>query len=259
MIRVPRERMIGSGIASSLVHEVGHQAAALLGLVDSLRTELRSRQRSDPARAKVWELWDRWISEIASDFWALGHLGIGATMGLISVVSLPRAFVFRINLDDPHPFPWIRARLSCAMGAELFPHPQWGRLAKLWHGFYPLDGLDAERKALVGQLEASLPDFARLLAEHRPKKLRGLSLGEALPVRQRQPAALAAHFRQWDSDPRALREVRPSLVFAVLGQARADGRLSPEAEARTIASVLDYWALRHAIGPWRDIALAKAA
>jgi hypothetical protein len=30
IIRVPRERMVGSGIASSLVHEVGHQAAALL-------------------------------------------------------------------------------------------------------------------------------------------------------------------------------------------------------------------------------------
>src|SRR5262249_58546694 len=26
IIRVPRERMIGSGIASSLIHEVGHQA-----------------------------------------------------------------------------------------------------------------------------------------------------------------------------------------------------------------------------------------
>src|SRR5205814_9186405 len=33
LIRVPRERMIGHGIASSLVHEVGHQGAALLSLV----------------------------------------------------------------------------------------------------------------------------------------------------------------------------------------------------------------------------------
>ena len=45
IIRVPRERMIGTGIASSLVHEVGHQAAALLDLVDSLRPALRRMQR----------------------------------------------------------------------------------------------------------------------------------------------------------------------------------------------------------------------
>src|SRR6202011_6236091 len=45
VIRVPRERMIGSGIASSLIHEVGHQAAALLGLVPSLEQVLRAKQQ----------------------------------------------------------------------------------------------------------------------------------------------------------------------------------------------------------------------
>ncbi|MCI5146271.1 MAG: hypothetical protein D3923_12255, partial [Candidatus Electrothrix sp. AR3] len=42
VVRIPRERMVGSGIASSLVHEVGHQATALLGLIDSLRPVLRN-------------------------------------------------------------------------------------------------------------------------------------------------------------------------------------------------------------------------
>ena len=35
IIRVPRERMVGTGIGSSLVHEVGHQGASLLDLVPS--------------------------------------------------------------------------------------------------------------------------------------------------------------------------------------------------------------------------------
>src|SRR5215470_12692252 len=45
-IRILRERMIGSGIASSLVHETGHQAAAILGLVPSLQEVLRAKQHS---------------------------------------------------------------------------------------------------------------------------------------------------------------------------------------------------------------------
>src|SRR5262245_33248868 len=45
IIRVPRERMIGSGIASSLVHEVGHQAAALLDLMNSIRPVLQGMRR----------------------------------------------------------------------------------------------------------------------------------------------------------------------------------------------------------------------
>ena len=38
IIKIPHERMIGSGISSSLVHETGHEAAHLLGLLQPLRS-----------------------------------------------------------------------------------------------------------------------------------------------------------------------------------------------------------------------------
>src|ERR1035438_8640925 len=100
IIKVPRERMVGSGIASSLVHEVGHQAAALLSLVESLRPVLRALAQQRPSEASAWTLWERWISEIVADLWAAGRVGIAATLGLMSVVSLPRVFVFRVNTND---------------------------------------------------------------------------------------------------------------------------------------------------------------
>jgi hypothetical protein len=36
----------------------------------------------------------------------------------------------------------------------------------------------------------------------------------------------------------------PSLVLAVLGQARAVGQLSPEDESALVAKLLTYWAMR---------------
>ncbi|HEY0130124.1 MAG TPA: hypothetical protein VGB57_01880, partial [Allosphingosinicella sp.] len=132
IIRVPRERMVGSGIASSLVHEVGHQAAALLDLVNSLRPVLQGLQRGASADRIAWSLWERWISEIVADLWSVARVGIGSTMGLVNVVSLPRAFVFRLNVDDPHPMPWLRVKLSASIGEALYPHPQWRRIAALW-------------------------------------------------------------------------------------------------------------------------------
>jgi len=36
----------------------------------------------------------------------------------------------------------------------------------------------------------------------------------------------------------------PSLVFAVLGQAKADGGLSPEDEGNLLAKLLTFWAMR---------------
>ena len=123
VIRVPRERLIGSGIASSVVHEVGHQGAALLDLVGPLRQELGARADRG-SQALAWRLWSRWISEIVADVWSVAHLGITSTRGLIGVVSLPRYFVYRISTDDPHPPPWFRVRLSTAIGDFLYPDLQ---------------------------------------------------------------------------------------------------------------------------------------
>src|SRR5581483_9018527 len=127
IIRVPRERMIGTGIASSLVHEVGHQGAALLDLVASLRDDLSHPPHpidggsvdaalgAPPVTAAwAWSVWRKWISEIVADFWSVARVGFTATSGLIGVVSLPAAFVFRIDPDDPHPSPYLRVKLSAA-------------------------------------------------------------------------------------------------------------------------------------------------
>lgn len=258
IVRIPRERMVGSGIASSLVHEVGHQAAALLDLVSSLRSTLRGLQRGG-ADADVWRLWDRWISEIVADFWSVARVGITSTLGLMGVVSLPPPFVFRVNLADPHPMPWIRVRLSCAMGAALYPHAQWARLAETWRSLYPLDGLDAGRRQLIARLEDNIPAFAEMLAGHRPPALRGASLREALEVDARQPARLAQLFRNTRGRAAALKRLPPSLAFAVVGQARADGELSPEGEADTVSKLLRQWALADTLRSAESCAAAHYA
>jgi hypothetical protein len=243
IIRVPRERMVGSGIASSLVHEVGHQGAALLELVASLRPVLRQMQRGT-AHDATWGLWERWISEILADFWAVARVGISSTLGLIAVVSLPRYFVFRVNLDDPHPIPWVRVRLSCAIGDALYPHPQWGRLARMWESFYPREGLDEERLTLLSSLEETMPEFLSLLADHRPASLGGASLKETLVDENRRPESLARYYPMWRASPGRMRRAPPSLVFAVMGQARMDGKITPEQESRTLAEMLTFWAMR---------------
>lgn len=244
IIRMPRERMIGSGIASSLVHEVGHQAAALLDLIKSIRPLLRRLQHQGGSESIAWTYWDRCISEILADFWSIAKVGITSTLGLMGVVTLPRYFVFRLNLDDPHPLPWIRVRLSCAMGRELFPHPQWDILENIWLSYYPPADLDGEKLSTITLLEKTMPDLAALIAHHRPKSLNGASLKEALQTDERQPARLSSFFQSWRASPARMYEAAPTLVFAVIGQARAAGSISPEAEGRIFSRMLNYWALR---------------
>jgi hypothetical protein len=224
-------------------YQVGHQGAQLLGLVNSLRPVLRAKQ-GRAGNPLVWQLWERWISEIVSDFWSVARIGVVSTLGLIGVVSLPRPFVFRINVDDPHPIPWIRVKLSCAIGDALNPHPQWARVAQMWESYYPLDTLDGPRRDLILHLERSLPAFVALLAEHRPPSLCGRSLGEALRAQDRSPPRLNALFQTWNEAPGDMYKAPPSLVLAVIGQAKADGRLGPEDESELLAKLLTHWAMR---------------
>jgi hypothetical protein len=246
IIRVPRERMVGHGIASSLIHEVGHQAAALIGLVDSLRPELlKATKAARPDERPAWRCWSRWVSEVVADLWSVGHLGIGSTLGLLGVVSLPRWAVFRPSGDDPHPIPWIRVLLSCAMGETLYPHPQWAALARVWQRLYPLESVTGEHRRTLERLVATVPAFARLLARHRPVSLGGRAVADVLPLRERRPDQLLARYRRWERTPIAsMSRVAPSLAFAVLGQARAAASLTPEAEARILSELLNVWALR---------------
>jgi hypothetical protein len=246
LIRIPRERMIGYGIASSLVHEVGHQAAALLGLVESLRAELhaiRLRSRFRPA----WDLWDRWVSEVIADYYSIGKIGIGSTLGLIGLVSLPRGFVFRPPDEDPHPMPWLRVLLSCAIGDRLYPDPQWSQLAATWRAMYPLTGIRPEISTDLADLQTTLPDLVTVLVEHRPTRLAGRSLGDVLHSPYLQREALLQRFSEWEADPSGMAIAPPTLAFAVLGQARASGRLSPERESRVLRRLITSWAVTSAL------------
>lgn len=238
VIRVPRERMIGCGIASSLVHEVGHQGAALLGLVESLRPALRNRQKGEGTFA--FRYFERTIAEILADFWAVAMLGITATKGLMAVLSLPRPFMFRINPDDPHPFPWIRVKISCSLGKKLYPHPQWARLEGIWESIYPLKGVPDDTRRVIDDLERHLPLLMQTIVEQRPAKLNGKRVGEVFPVQERTTARLAEKLNEWRLDPGRMKSARPCTVFATLGAGQAT---TPSAEGVILENLIKSWAV----------------
>lgn len=241
VIQIPRERMVGSGIASSLIHEVGHQAAALLDLVPTLQKSIveKGRHRKE---SQAWKYFERCIPEIIADVWATGHLGIAATLGLMGVVTLPRYFQFRLDLKDPHPAPYVRVLLSCAFGARLFPHAQWEKLAVLWKTFYPKQGLRKETIEILDEIEKEIPAFVELVVQHSTKETNGKKLFELFPLAERQPRSLQQLYQLWKARKISLYTMPPTLVFAVLGQAKADLAINAKEENNSLTRILRYWA-----------------
>ena len=63
-------------------------------------------------------------------------------------------------------------------------------------------------------------------------------------MRERSPARLLQLHRPWRDDLAVMARQPPSLVFAVVGQARVTGRITPETESELIGALLQAWALR---------------
>jgi hypothetical protein len=241
VIQIPRERMVGSGIASSLIHETGHQAAALLDLVSTLKETLAAKKWQQK-ESIAWKHFERWISEILADVWATGHLGVAATLGLMGVVTLPSYFQFRIDLRDPHPAPYIRVLLSCAFGKKLFPHPQWDKLCGLWKTFYPKKDLGNELIVILNEIEKKMPVFVDMVVNHSTKEMKGKKLIDFFPLQERQPQNLKQLYQLWKATKANLSVMPPTLVFALLGQAKLDLIIDPEEESKVLTQQLRQWA-----------------
>ncbi|CAN5904313.1 hypothetical protein BH11BAC7_BH11BAC7_04480 [soil metagenome] len=242
VIQIPRERMCGNGIGASLIHEVGHQGAELIGLTLALKEATHKVGEQKIKNKKAWIYFERWVSEIVADFWAIAQLGIGATQGLMGVVSLPAYFQFRLDLNDPHPAPFVRVLLSCCSGSLLFPDPQWQRLEQLWNSFYPTEKLPEHKRQDLHELLEEMPEFIRLMINLRLKALNNQRLVEIFPIAERQPHLLRKYYGEIKKDRSILKRIPPTLLFAILGQAKADFKLCAKSESRLIQYQLTNWA-----------------
>ena len=241
IIQVPRERMVGSGIGSSIIHEVGHQVSALLDLVPSLMMILAERIQQEPNKLG-WQYFKRCISEILSDVWAMGHLGVSATMGLMGVVTLPKYFQFRLDMKDPHPAPYIRVHLSYAFGKRLYPHQQWDTLWEMWKKFYPINSIDAESIRIINSIESQIDPFVELVINYSSTKMKGNKLMDLFPLQERAPQNLKKLYQLWKSKQLKLHAMPPTLVFALFGQAKFDLALEAWEENKVLTQQLRQWA-----------------
>jgi hypothetical protein len=130
------------------------------------------------------------------------------------------------------------------MGEALYPDRQWKHLAQIWESYYPLDGLEDTKRRLLENLQSMIPAFVSLLVNHRPRALAGQSIREVLVDPQRQPENLRKQCKVWKAGRLDLRREPPSRAMAILGQAHADGLISPERESQVLSKLLTYWALR---------------
>jgi hypothetical protein len=116
---------------------------------------------------------------------------------------------------------------------------------------YPIADIRPELSALIDDLRATMPELISILIEARPQRLRGRALGDVVRNPQLQREALLDRLLRWRAEPDQMAMAPPTLAFAVLGQARASGMLSPERESRLLRRLITTWAVDSALATAR--------
>jgi hypothetical protein len=179
---------------TALIHEAGHQAAAVVGWNEELASKLDAGLRA--VRADVAGEWASWASEIAADAFAFVHTGYAAVAALHDVVADERAAVFRHTPGDPHPISYIRVLLGVEMCRQFYGAGPWDDLAQAWVNLYPLDHAPDDTRALLEASLPILPNVVRITLSDPMRAFQGRSLVGLINPDRVKPEALWAMDQQ---------------------------------------------------------------
>jgi hypothetical protein len=178
-----------NGRPTALLHEVGHQAAFMLGWNDELADALRRELRDDPELA---EAWSSWSSEIAGDCVGFVHAGYAAVAALHDVIAGEAASVYARRPFDPHPVAHLRVLLGTAMATRFFGEGPWTGLARAWIVAHPVARAPGDVRPLI---ERSIPRLPRIVEACLVEPMRafgGRPLTSLVDPMRVRPDALAA-------------------------------------------------------------------
>jgi len=177
-------------LPTALIHEAGHQVAAVVGWNEELSAKLVTGLTGAPAG--VPEEWAGWASEIAADGFAFVHTGYAAVAALHDVVAAEDAAVFRHTPGDPHPISFIRVLLGVEMCRQFYGAGPWDDLSQAWVQLYPLQKAPHATRALLEASVPLLPTIVRITLHEPMRAFGGRSLAALINPERVKPESLLA-------------------------------------------------------------------
>jgi hypothetical protein len=179
---------------TALIHEAGHQAAAVVGWNEELGSRLATGL-ADAGPGVACE-WSGWASEIGADAFAFVHTGYAAVAALHDVLAAEETVVVRHTPGDPHPISYIRVLLGVEMCRDFYGAGPWDDLAQAWVRLYPLDRASGPTRALLEASIRLLPAIVRITLQEPMRSFGGRPLAGLINPDRVKPEALAAMEQQ---------------------------------------------------------------
>jgi hypothetical protein len=186
-IKVTRHNLLQP---TALIHEAGHQVAAIVSWNEELAAALARGLPSEGASADLADIWAGWASEIAADAFSFVHTGFASVAALHDVLDGDPALIFRLLPGDPHPISYLRVLLGVQMCRYFYGEGPWDTLALSWTDTHRLEGVSTEARAVVQDSLPLLGAVVRLTIDTPMRAFRRRALRAIVLPERVSPAAL---------------------------------------------------------------------
>jgi hypothetical protein len=251
MVRIPHERLHSPWGFGVVLHEVGHNLQADLGIWQE--TEAAVRRRVLEASRDPWltRVWTRWQKEIFADCAAVLLGGPAAAAGMKDFLAYPAPRVLAFRPLSFHPLPYLRAGILAEI-VERVGFPGDARtIRSVWSRLYDRASSSAALpQALVGTARALTSEVVDEIAFQPRRGLAGHRLVDVLPFgaadegRIRRAAEALGKGQPMPAVP-------PRFVVGAARYAFERGEAAPDAISRAVT--------RHLTRPLVAASTARAA
>jgi len=247
LIQIPYGRLQEKLQLTSLLHEVGHEAAGRLALLPPMRTAIATELTQHGTSSAVIELFVHWLSEIAADLWSFLASGVAHAATLREILALPAEHVFRLSMQVPHPPPYLRALLGFQLCRDCWGSGPWDGWEAQWLANYPREECPPTTRDLFDAARAALPQVSHILLGARYKTIGGRRLAQLFDLDALAPVSLMRHAKDFAAGRAVSARLPACAHLAVFRLARERGLVGEDALDRQMRLWLYGLAGRRAI------------
>jgi hypothetical protein len=197
LVRIPYERVESPWGMGVVLHEIGHNLQADMGIWQETRLAVQRRVLSIGANPWVARIWTRWHKEIFADLVALLLGGPASARSMMDFLSYPAARVLTFRPMSVHPTAYLRGFLLAQMLDRMgFPRDA-AQARTVWRSMYGHFTHDARiPRPLLESAPRVIPHVVDEIAYQTRRGLGHRALADVVPFRaddQREIEAAAVH------------------------------------------------------------------
>jgi hypothetical protein len=196
LVRVPYERVESPWGMGVVLHEIGHNLQADMGVWLETRNAVRQRVLLASGQPWITLIWTRWHKEIFADLIALLLGGPASARSMMDFLSYPAARVLTFRPLGAHPTPYLRTFIMAEMVRRMGFDAEAAQMRATWAGLYGRSaGSGRIPRALVETAPHVIPHVVDEIAYQTRRGLGQRALADVVPFRPDDQSAILAGAR----------------------------------------------------------------